>query len=244
MSDSSNLTEAQKTKVTRLWRKIHATAPARFDRYELDEDQDDLQRLARVGWNIALCEAVTPTMNIAEVSLRNCIHLSMIDATNDENWLLKDDRFKTSEQSLLDKVIEELVSRGLHETCTDSLVADLPFRFWTGLLKPQYESLIWRRLTKYRGINLLEVCPNGHIQVYKTFNDARIIRNRAYHHEPIFDHPNLGHAIADVQEASACISHHYSLTVLSLDRFQRIWHNGNGLERFRAHYSKQLCLTD
>ena len=240
MSHPAILNDDQKLKSSRLWRKIKAVAPVRFERYELADDEDDLQRVARFGWNIALCEAVTPTMNAAEISLRNGIHRSLIDATHYEEWLFQEDRFRASEQSLLDKAIKNIGERGADATCPNNLVAELPFRFWTGLLKAQYETFIWRRLSKFRGAKLPEIFPDGREKVYGTFNEARIIRNRASHHEPLFDHPGLAQSVAQTREAAAAISRIYTASVLTIDRFPAIWNNGNGIDRFRVIYFKEM----
>lgn len=74
------------------------------------------------------------------------------------------------------------------------IISELNFGFWTTLLEEKYYTpLIWRQIFK----NVFPHFPHGHIIdndvpiVSDKINKIRKFRNRIFHYEPIFNHPDL-----------------------------------------------------
>jgi hypothetical protein len=65
----------------------------------------------------------------------------------------------------------------------DSIVASISFGFWEGLLKPEYELLLWKEHGMFS-----ELFPESRDATFKKINQIKRLRNNIAHHEPIFVH--------------------------------------------------------
>ena len=206
---------------------------ARLESYRLPGDKD-VDVLARYLWNIALSEALTPSLQNLEIGLRNALHNTLSDAYNTEFWfdvtpgcLHADEQQKveSAKQSLRNdsKVIEP-----------GRVVAELTFGFWTSLLDARYEynpqtspaHWLWPRLLR----SAFPDMPNSERKrnnLSRRLNPIRKIRNRVFHYEPIWRWGNLLEQYADILETVRWISPElYEMTML-LDRFSDVFLAGS-----------------
>lgn len=89
------------------------------------------------------------------------------------------------------------------------IISELNFGFWTKLLEEShYTPLIWRQIFK----NVFPNFPHGLIIdhdvpiVFDKIDKIRKFRNRIFHYEPIFNHPNLLNMRDNIIEAIGWIS--------------------------------------
>lgn len=142
-----------------------------------------------------------PTMQLVEICLRNRIHCVMKkhyilqagDQNKSENWFSwfpEKDRTQKSIKKAVMKAEEQITTR---QIIPDDIVSRMTFGTWIALLKEirgkyQHEKWILSDI-------LQAICPSkdtpsiGHV-VEKLY-DAQEVRNRLFHHEPIWTGENI-----------------------------------------------------
>lgn len=144
----------------------------------------DDEVLSHYLWNIALCESLYPVLQCLEVTLRNSIHDALTQSSNDR-WF-EDARLLHGhkEQEAIRDAKARLRILGKPDE-SGRIVAELRFGFWTSLFDRRYEQVLWPRHLK----SVLPEMPRK-IRTRKTVSwqleEARRLRNRVFHHEPIW----------------------------------------------------------
>lgn len=182
--------------------RIRRTISAdRFAAYHRSGDRDDFDVLARYLWNAMLCEALYPAMQAFEVALRNSLYsaiesvypASAGDCNDVTSWLdFRVPIIHPNEVHRISDAKSELSRRGKPLT-VGGLVAELNLNFWRKLLhKPYGDRAItapgnfWPRL-------IPAVFPavdrkfNNIARISDAVDQIHAMRNRMFHHEPIFD---------------------------------------------------------
>lgn len=160
--------------------------------YGVEEDDADLA-LAKYLWNTALSEALYPLLQTAEVAVRNHIHLLMLRDCGQPDWLTNpENRFQLGHRQLrrIAEAQEQLQKKRKRAT-PSALMAELSLGFWVSLFDNYgpFEQT-WRRLLKARAFpNLTEGRTRSTIS--SGLNRIHELRNRVFHHEPIWNNPDL-----------------------------------------------------
>jgi hypothetical protein len=155
-------------------------------------------------WNLLICQALYPFLHSAEVALRNGIHQAIIGKYQHENWFSFVVKGKKSLQ-LLEDLHKELSRKGYNKV--DDTIAALTFGFWVNLLKQKTyrdrfnEHRLWPDL-------IPSVFPrydrsaggDDRKQIYQRFEEIKLLRNRLFHHEPIWKFKNSSTANDSVAE--------------------------------------------
>jgi len=141
----------------------------------------DSHNLAAHTFNILLSEAFYPLLQLVELGLRNNIDSAFKEFFG-LNWL--DQSFIAKrEQEQICQIRVDLRKRKCFVS-HDKMIAELNYGFWTALLKPDYEVIVWRRIIKEVFPYVpRKVCNRKFI--YNRFNEIRLLRNRIFHHEKI-----------------------------------------------------------
>ncbi len=150
--------------------------------------------LERYKNNIRISQALYPELSILEVTLRNAINSTLCKHIS-ETWLedeIKQQKFLfTHEYSKLVKAYNDTQQEYKPQDFTiGKVIANLNFGFWTGLCSKKYNSEIWNKGRCFQGI--FPNYPTGKQQISnfsKKLNSIRSLRNRIFHHEPIFKYP-------------------------------------------------------
>lgn len=168
-------------------------SPERLGRY-LSEKRDLDQALALYERNTRLAEALYTSLQNMEVCLRNTIHREMSTAYGTD-WLTNG--VPPLKNHSLSMIAEGLSQLSTNASSIGSLIAELKFAFWVGLLARRYDATLWR--------TALHACfpnaqPRRRGEIYDRFNAIRRFRKRVAHHEPIYDkcdklHPEIIEAI-------------------------------------------------
>lgn len=157
----------------------------RFEGYRVSSTDSDLLCLERYVWNIALGEALYPTLQYLEIALRNSIHNAASTNFNNDFWfdmpsIISD----TTTRRIISDAKRKITKAGKPVT-SGRVIAELHFGFWRALFYNQYEKNLWRPIIK-------DVFPNApknmrqRVAVTPRIHQAKELRNRIFHHEPIW----------------------------------------------------------
>jgi len=198
-------------------------------------------------YNIKLSEALYPALALLEVTLRNHLNTE-IDKLVKPDWLRSEVKTNTillpNEYELLVNSYNKLSKpvydkQGIFTTkpvTTSKLIAELTFGFWVNLCNDKYNPNIWMK----KPIIFDEVFPyfddfiakknptsKRHKRINKVASKLKPIlrlRNRVFHHEPVFNHPRgLNNCYADIEELLLYMSIETSQNLIEVSNFQEIW---------------------
>lgn len=167
------------------------------------------------AWNIAVCESLYPALHCVEVTLRNGIHNAATAHFGDEYWFRT--RLAPIELPLLNEIEQTLRSQG-KSLLADEFVSSFRFGFWVRLFERRYEQTLWPQL-------LQSVFP--HIQgkqrrrayIRSRLMEIQTLRNRVFHHEPVWNWPDLPEQHSQILETVGWVSPAMRRFLEAIDRF-------------------------
>lgn len=176
-------------------------------------------------WNVALCEALYPSLNSLEVAVRNTLFSAGCALHGGDGWVIGDPSFLRPLQTL--QVSKTKAKRIKDRQTVDPphMVADLSLGFWTGLLDRRYEPGLWPRFLK-QAFPFMLARDRTRDNLSKRFEAIRLLRNRVFHHEPVWRRSNLEMAHSRIVEALGWISPPMAQAVAGIDRFSAVYHQG------------------
>jgi hypothetical protein len=192
----------------------------------------------RYKWNLALSEALYPSISLLEVGLRNRIDIALTELYGtqwlSEDWAywirtskMKRMGYPNSEQEAILKVKQKLV-RNNGEWIRPKLVAELNFGFWTNLFRSHYHPILWQRKEKPMKIIFRENPKMSPKQVYEYLDRIRNLRNRIAHHEAIWNKSTLYDDYQAIFTVLIGLSNTLKTMADELDRFPIIWAHNPG----------------
>lgn len=201
----------------------------RLEAYRREDDDGTV--LTRYLWNTMLSESLYPILQYLEVALRNSIHTSVSTAYNRNDWYnIMPSVLEPQQRDMVLDAMRKL--RDAHKPLTPGrIVAELTFGFWTSLFNRPYEAppsgdpRLWPRL-------LAPVFPGmpRRIRTRRTLsrqlNDVRTLRNRVFHHEPIWHYPGLARQHDELLNLVRWINPDMYEAIRLLDRFLNVAANG------------------
>lgn len=113
-------------------------ARARLESYRPPNGTDE-QMLSNYFWNIALCEALYPGLNMLEISLRNAIHSSLTTEFGTDLWFDIPNLLKRWQPGEIAEARNTIANRG-NQVTADRIVAELKCGFWTTILSRDYHA--------------------------------------------------------------------------------------------------------
>jgi len=171
----------------------------RIEAYRRGDGDTDV--LAKYIWNACMCEALYPALQNLEIGLRNSLHLSISYSFSRDDWY--EDLTILDDWGLakIAQAKSELARWGKPET-PGRIVAELEFGFWTSLLATRYNDILWSRrgLLKHAFLYMPKGLRHRH-RLAGRFSDIRKLRNRVFHHEPIWYHTDLSAKHDNILEA-------------------------------------------
>ncbi len=210
--------------VCHFWVEIRAIAPRRFEAFASQGDQDERAALSRYVWNLELCAALYKPLHFLEIGLRNSVHNSLTSSTGRSDWFNSSSILKPKELELVTKVRSDLERRGIEAT-PDRIVAGLNFGFWTTLFSSQYEQRIFVPHSALMFPNMPKRA-RSRATVSRRIEDARKLRNRVFHHEPIWHFTNLHARHEQLLEIVTHISMPMRATLALIDNFNHVYDGG------------------
>jgi hypothetical protein len=231
---------------------------ARLDRYR-PTNRDDLQTAINYLWNVALSEALLQSLSAVEIGLRNTMHTALTAREGSEYWFWG--VLVGQELENFNKEWCKLATNQKRLPTAGKVIAHQSFGFWHKLFESKYDPL-WSqdrsRLLKaafpnhpHVGVLPADWLTRNKIQSYiKLFLD---LRNRAMHHEPIFqglarpDETQPGQPVrveslvdahAKMTEFLNWMDPQLSLSLRVVDRFDNV--NMNGKAQIRWNLETEI----
>ena len=177
--------------------------------------------LCRYLWNIALCEALYPSLQILEVAFRNSVHSEIAAVTATPEWLATQLAFLfDSEKARITEAKDGLGKTGKPVT-EPFLIAELSFGFWTSLLDVRYDRL-WHKII----MGVFPAMP----RTIRTRSEASVrmsairkLRNAALHHHSIWHWHDLEKKHSDILTLIEWVCPSSAKIARSLDRFPAVY---------------------
>jgi Abi-like protein len=189
----------------------------------------DLDMLVAYFWNVALSEALYPTILAFEVALRNTIHMTLSQQYGTPLWF---DRANLLEQRERDAIAaaRDQLRRSQKQATDGRIVAALSFKFWVFMFNRPYEAKIWQRNNNIavlrRAFPRLPTTFRSRAAVERRCEEIRVLRNRIAHAEPIWNRPNRDEEHRNIVRAIKWINPQLEVAVRKRDRFQDVYGNG------------------
>jgi hypothetical protein len=157
---------------------------ARLGTYLRATGFDRCKALDLYGWNIQVSEAFYPILSASEVSLRNIVAARIEDVFGPQ-WWDEDEYLKRlgRGKGIVKRARDKRMKNKGHVTA-GCMTSELNFGFWAKMLLPKYEELFWTPV----GLSFPK-SPAGtdREMLWQKCDDICDLRNRIFHHEPIFD---------------------------------------------------------
>ena len=219
-----------------------ATSTVRLDAYRQrrirrNVGDSDLEVCADYLWNIALCESLYPVLQWLEVTLRNNLHES-ISALYGSNWF-NSSIIQSREADTVQKAKERL-TRLNKPLEVGRIVAELNLGFWVSLFDKRYENRqrFWPSLfsSPRRPFPNLPRTNRTRDFLSSRLNKLLELRNRVFHHEPIYYWRDLTQQHEMIIEIIGWLNPSVAQIVQTIDRFREVYQGGSDIyiERLRV----------
>lgn len=201
--------------------------------------QSDADVLANYLWNLALCEALYPSLQGIEVTLRNTLFdagsraYAGVATADVPCWLDAEPPLLTAEERARVKRAKQQLRASGKALVPGCLVSELSFGFWTALFDVRYESngVLWPRLFQQKVFAAAPRRMRTRKALSPLINRARMLRNRVAHHEPVWHLKDLPEQHTAILDLIGWMSPDMRATLESGDRFPRV--HAAGTEPFR-----------
>jgi hypothetical protein len=197
-------------------------SPPRFHAFR--DGGGDQDAVARYLWNTALSEALYPAFQMLEVGYRNAVHVEIGREAAIADWLLAQPSFlRQRELVAIDQARVGLIKE--RKTVAEPrMVAQLNFGFWTCLLDSPYDQL-WHRII-HRVVPHMPRRGRTRQALSARMHAIRKLRNLAFHHHAIWNHPRLKSVHAEAVEMLRWPGLSLEPAVRLLDRFPDLLNKG------------------
>lgn len=194
-------------------------------RSRLPQPASDLQLFGRYAWNMALSESLYPGLQVLEIALRNTLHHAASQHFNRDDWFDAPSVLQHyHERDAIQKAKTTLTQQSKpHDAAR--IVAEVSFGFWTSLLDKRYEQTLWPKLLKPAFPHMPRTVRTRK-ELSKRFHTVRQLRNRVFHHEPIWHWRDLPQQHQQILEALTWIEPAACDLVNTLDRFPSVHSQG------------------
>ncbi len=211
----------------------------RLDAYRnrMPKPTSELELLGRYAWNMALSESLYPTLQLMEIALRNTIHHTASQYFGRDDWFDVPDVLKHDHERDAIRKAKLALSRQRKKTDSSRIVAELSFGFWTSLLDSRYEQTLWPRLLQ-SAFPHMPRRRRTRSELSKRFLTVRNLRNRVFHHEPIWHWQDLVLQHEQILEALAWINPAACDLAQVLDRFKSVHSAGTAPFEQALHMPK------
>jgi hypothetical protein len=170
-----------------------AVSPERLAPYRTPNG-DRLRTAVNYFWNITLCQALYPALNMLEVAFRNSMHMFLCSHFNRSDWYDEPNFLQRREREDVAQAKRNI--RRAHNPFTPGhVVAALNLGFWVSLLDSLYGEdptgpQLWEPFPSPNLAFVFPYAPSSH-QPYRRrlhgrLDDMRLLRNRISHYEPIW----------------------------------------------------------
>ncbi len=185
-------------------------------------------------WNLALCESLYPVLNAVEVVVRNELDECIAELRGNQWWFRDDDLLGPKENKTVEKTHQRLTDEDspIETPRRGHYIADLSFGFWTGLLHKYYErgQTLWPTLLT--GSVDRSPFPKAPKKLRKRqaffvrVDKIRRLRNRVFHHEPLWNRDNLEDDYQTILEVIGWVDSDLETALSHFCRFPAVYEDG------------------
>ena len=179
---------------------------------------DPLETYGTYAGNIELCESLYPVLHCVEVVLRNSIHHAAAQEFGDETWFI---RQLKPEELVMSRKVEQTLKKQNIELEAGNFLPRLSFGFWTNLFGRRYEQVLWPKLLP----PVFPHLPNSERtrnKVYQRLIKIHSLRNRVFHHEPVWHWKDLPEQHSHILETVGWVSPAMRRFLEAIDRFPQV----------------------
>ncbi len=212
---------------TRIWQKWEAVAPSRMAAFVELTDSCPLEPAGRYIWATHLSASIAPALHTFEVALRNAMHSALSDYYQRADWYAIPQFFQPQEGGLIKTAIgnaKNKAKKANRPHTPDDVVSELMLGFWCGLLNSPYDTSVFRPCLS-RGFRNLPAPLKVRSDLNSKVVEFKRIRNRVFHHEPIWNYPGIDQVEAELWVLAEALYPEYSILSQDQSHFQQIFHN-------------------
>lgn len=159
-----------------------------------NSDSDTIDMLIkRYKINLRISQALYPELSTLEITLRNAIDsmlTSCISPTWFEDEIQHQKILSNHEREMLLATYNDIKNTYKNNYTRGKVISNLTFGFWTNLCSKWYCSNIWNKGACFKGVFVNYPSKINNIGAIATkLRMIRRFRNRIFHYEPIFKHP-------------------------------------------------------
>lgn len=210
-----------------LWIRLEkALSTERLSSYSQPGDTDHDQAVARYMWNSALCESLYPMLNSVEIAARNRLDSAITHRLGDR-WIENDMLLSGAEIARVSEAKDSLNRRGNAAPTHSEIVSELSLGFWVALFNKYYErpDKLWPRFSP----DIMSGAPKSE-RVRGNFStrmtELRQLRNRAFHHEPLWYWQDLRDQHKRGCQLLSWLSPESANLLPLIDRFEEVYERG------------------
>lgn len=200
---------------------------ARLRRYQ-SATGDDLETAVNYLWNVALAESLYCSLNVVEIALRNTIHNSLTAHFGIPTWYERHGLLEPYQAQEVASIKRRIVTYG-NPVTPDRVISELNFGFWVTILSRTYDARFWqasRQATLRQAFPRVPRSDRQRVTIHAHYNAIRELRNRVFHHEPLFHDPLLHQRHSDVYRAIHWVNPRMVDHTKPFDRFPDVYHQG------------------
>ncbi len=176
------------------------------------------------AWNIAVSESLYSSLQLLEIGLRNTLHQAAAAHFGKVDWFLDNSIIQTRDQLTVDKA-KQMLRRKKKKLEPGRIIAELNFGFWTSLFDKRYEQTLWPFLIKASFPHMPKTIRTRK-NLSKRFNKIRLLRNRIFHHEPIWYWQDLAQQHDAILNELGWIDPALQDLAGAIDHFPDVYQNG------------------
>ncbi|MEH2450780.1 Abi family protein [Nostoc sp.] len=198
-----------------------------------NSNHGDAIRICQI--NTQLCEALYPSLHTLEIALRNTID-NVLSVKHGNYWLCNG---KIQLDSYDQKSVKDVLNKCNHNF--NHLIPELSFGFWKSLIEKKcYEQIIWSPFSK-KIFKYAKSSERNIKQVRPIIKSIHWLRNRNFHHEPIWNYLQLDKIHSYIHCFLNWINPKVSAWLGEYDRFPQIYLSTSTLlEEMKVYRNKNL----
>lgn len=196
----------------------------------------DENLLVHYAWNIALAESFYPILQCMEIALRNSVHDAATAAYGSELWFDTPGLMDRKNLSGIADARATLAADGKAITAA-GIVAEQSFGFWTACFNRSQEQHFWPKIYRQTFPGLLKY-QRQRSTIADRLNEIRKLRNRVFHHEPIWYFNDLRDKHARILELIDWMSPAMAEFATAVDRFSGLYNPG--MATFQVELEKRF----
>ena len=201
----------------------NAVTKERLSVYKAD-GADNKTALARYLYNIELCTALYPSLNMFEISFRNSVDKALQTFTGTAEWY---NCINLSSESLnkINSAKRKIQNCGKQVT-HDRVISELTLGFWTSLFSRKYnqekfQPYLIKQCFKKALKNLKSAIP-----LWQYLDKFRYLRNRVFHYERLVHWKDLNQQHENLVNCISWFSDESYKILLKIDRFGGVYKKG------------------